>query len=531
VNPRGQSANAAHCHAHSPKEQEMIRATKPLFALSTALACAVGLTLTHEVSAQAFKSIRVANGISSVLYVTHAPGDFERLFLVQQGSGSTANVRILDISVEPNALIPTPFATLTGLTTGGERGLLGMAFHPDYATNGYVYFSYTGAGGTSFITRYTRSAANPNVIDNSTALQIISQSQPFSNHNGGWIGFGPDGFLYYALGDGGSGNDPQNNGQNNNTLLGKMLRIDVNGDDFPADPNVNYAIPAKNPFFGATPGRDEIWATGLRNHWRNSFDRLTGDLWIGDVGQNNWEEFNYQKANDSSANPGDPGYQGGKNYGWRCMEGLVCTGLTGCTCNAATLTMPVWVYSHAAGNCSITGGYVYRGCAIPSLQGEYFFADYCSAKIWSVKYSGSGPITGVTDRTAQLAPGGGLSIASISSFGEDAYGEMYICDQGGEVFKIVPTAITPDCNTNGKVDACDLLDGTSLDANANGIPDECDPPACYADCDGSGALTIDDFICFQTNYALGDLAADCDASGQLNIDDFICFQTAFALGC
>jgi glucose/arabinose dehydrogenase len=472
----------------------------------------------------------VANGLSAVLYVTHAPNDFKRVFAVQQGSAGTANVRILDITVDPPVLVAAPFATLTGLTTGGERGLLGMAFHPDYETNGYVYFSYTGAAGTSFITRYTRDAADPNKIDPTTAFPIINQTQPFSNHNGGWIGFGPDGYLYYALGDGGSGNDPQGNGQNINTLLGKMLRIDVNGDDFTA-PELNYAIPPKNPFAGATPGRDEIWAYGLRNPWRNSFDRMTGDLWIGDVGQNAWEEINFQAANDAAANPGDPTYQGGKNYGWRCMEGFSCTGLTGCTCNAPTLTLPVWAFSHAAGNCSGTGGYVYRGCAIPELEGEYFFADYCAAKIWSVKYSGSGPIGAVTDRTAALAPGGGLSIASITSFGEDAYGELYICDQAGEVFKIVPTVVTPDCNTNGKIDACDILDGTSLDANGNGIPDECDPTTCFADCDGSGGLSIDDFICFQTNYALGDPAADCDSSGNLNIDDFICFQTAFALGC
>ncbi len=496
---------------------------------STLLAAAA-LSVSAHASAQNFKSVRVANGVSAVLYVTHAPDDYKRAFLVQQGSGGVANVRILDISVEPNVLLPTPYATISGITTGGERGLLGFAFHPDYTTNGYVYFSFTDAAGHSQVTRFTRDAANPNKIDQTTALKIINQNQPFSNHNGGWISFGPDGFLYFALGDGGSGNDPQGNGQNINTLLGKMLRIDVNADDFPADPNLNYAIPAKNPFAGAIPGRDEIWAWGLRNPWRNSFDRVTGDFWIGDVGQNAWEEIDFQAANDNNANPGEPTYQGGKNYGWRCMEGKACTGLTGCTCNATTLTLPVWDFNHT-GNCSVTGGYVYRGCAIPELQGHYFFADYCANKIWSVKYSGSGPITPsqIIDRTAQLAPGGGLSIGSITSFGEDAYGELYICDQGGEVFKIVPINPTPDCNTNLKVDACDILDGTSLDANNNGVPDECE--SCYADCDTSGALSIDDFICYQTLFALGDPAADCDADTALTIDDFICFQTLFAIGC
>jgi glucose/arabinose dehydrogenase len=494
--------------------------------------CAMGaacILLAGEVAAQTnFKTIRVANGVSGVLYVTHAPGDFKRAFIVLQGSAGSASVRILDLAT--NTLLATPYITITGLATGGERGLLGFAFHPDYDTNGFVYASFTNAAGHSEVVRYTRDPADPNRALPTTAFKIINQNQPFSNHNGGWIGFGPDGFLYFALGDGGSANDPQGNGQNINTLLGKMLRLDIDKDDFPA-PELNYGIPAFNPFAAATPGRDEIWAYGLRNHWRNSFDRMTGDLWIGDVGQGSWEEINFQKANDPGAVPGDPAYQGGKNYGWRCMEGKACTGLSGCTCNATTLTLPVWDYSSASNHCSVTGGYVYRGCAIPELQGHYLFADYCSAMIWSVKYSGSGPITPsqIVDRTAQLAPGGGLSIASITSFGEDAYGEIYICDQGGEVFKIVPVTPTPDCNANGKVDACDILDATSPDANANGVPDECEE--CYADCDADGSLTIDDFICFQTIFAIGDPAADCDEDGVLTIDDFICFQTVFALGC
>lgn len=428
----------------------------------------------------AIRTVRVATGFSSPIFVTHPPNDYDRLFVVQQNG----QIRIRT----GGATLGTPFLNIGSgganiIVSGGEQGLLGMAFHPNYATNGTFYVYYTASGGgANTLARYSVSG-NPDVAS-PVGTVLFSVADPFSNHNGGWIGFGPDGYLYIAMGDGGSGNDPNNAGQNLNTMMGKMHRIDVDGaDGVPGNDDddgilgngvAGYSSPPDNPFFGPTPGIDSIWAYGLRNPWRNSFDRLTGDLYIADVGQNAWEEVNFQLA--SSA--------GGENYGWRCMEANQCTGLSGCTCNSPSLTDPIHAYSHAGGNCSITGGYVYRGCSIPDLQGAYFFADFCSNTIWSFRYNGT--VTELTNRTAELVPDAGF-INSITSFGEDAYGELYILDQGGEIFKIMPDAPPIDCNGNGQGDACDILSGVSTDLNTNGIPDECEmppPPAPIADPSG-----------------------------------------------
>lgn len=359
-----------------------------------------------------------------------------------------------------------------------------MAFHPEYANNGVFYVYYTASGGGANTLAQFSVSGNPDMA-NPTGTVLFSTPDPFPNHNGGWIAFGPDGYLYIAMGDGGSGNDPNGAGQNLNTMLGKVHRIDVDGaDGIPAnddddgilDNGVNgYSSPPDNPFVGPAFGLDSIWAYGLRNPWRDSFDRLTGDLYIADVGQGAWEEINFQ--------PG--GSPGGANYGWRCMEGNHCTGLSGCTCNDPALTDPIHEYAHAGVNCSVTGGYVYRGCAIPDLQGVYFFADYCSNRIWSFRHNGG--VTEFTDRTAELIPDIG-SITQISSFGEDAYGELYILDLSGEVFKILPDAAPVDCNANGRGDACDILSGVSTDINANAVPDECEvspPPAPLNDPSGT----------------------------------------------
>jgi len=278
-------------------------------------------------------------------------------------------------------------------------------------------------------------SGNPDLADPKSARTVLTVAQPQLNHNGGMLAFGPrDGYLYISLGDGGGANDPGNHAQNRNSLLGKMLRIDVDR----RDPGLGYAIPPTNPFKGVAGTRDEIWALGLRNPWRFSFDRLTGDLYIADVGQSAREEVDFQPASS----------KGGENYGWRCMEGNACTGLTGCTCNAAGLTLPVFDYTHAQG-CSITGGYVYRGCAIPGLSGTYFFADFCSNRIWTFRVVG-GKAVGVQERSAELAPGGGLGIQSITSFGEDGRGELYLTDlYGGELFKIVPRAAGPTLSLGG----------------------------------------------------------------------------------
>lgn len=454
--------------------------------LKSLLTCTTLLLAATAANAQQLTTVRVASGLARPLFVTHAPNDYARAFIVEQRSGNIGRIRILDLAT--GNLLPTPFLSIT-VSTSSEQGLLGLAFHPDYETNGKFYVDYTDSGGTTRIVEYQVSS-DPNVADPGSARILLSVAQPFTNHNGGWIGFGPDGYLYISLGDGGSANDPGNRAQNLTQYLGKMLRIDVDG-------GLPYAIPPDNPFAGSTALVQEIWAYGLRNAWRCSFDRATGDLWIGDVGQGAWEEIDFQPA----------GAAGGRNYGWRCMEGFNCTGLSGCTCNAPTLTMPIYQYSHSSG-CSITGGYVYRGCAIPDLDGTYFFADYCTSQIWTFNYDGA--VQNFANRTSELAPGGGLSISTIASFGEDAYGELYICDNGGgEVFKIIPRNgfVNGDCNGNNIDDACDIAAGLLADINADGIPDSCQ---CLGDLDSSNSTDLSDL-----GILLGCWSQPC---GDLNAD-------------
>ncbi len=386
---------------------------------------------------------RVAFGLDRPLYVTAPPGDTDRLFIVEQHTG---RIKILNLST--GGVNATPFLDIDGVSTGNEQGLLGLAFDPNYAANGFFYVNFTETNGTTNIRRYQVSAGNPDIADGSTAMTIMTYAQPFSNHNGGWLGFGPDGFLYISSGDGGSGNDPGNRAQDiTDQRLGKILRIDVNGDDFPADTTRNYAIPSSNPFVGRT-GDDEIWAYGLRNPWRASFDRLTDDLYIADVGQNQREEINFQPASS----------KGGENYGWRVMEGTRCN-IAGdpLPCNDASFTPPIHEYSHTAGpdgGFSITGGYVYRG-PIPDLQGIYFFADYVSNQIWSFRFDGANK-TDFANRTAELSADIG-TVQSISSFGEDAYGNLYIVSLDGEVFKIVcPSERSGDFDGDCDVDLSDF---------------------------------------------------------------------------
>ncbi|MFM9995880.1 MAG: PQQ-dependent sugar dehydrogenase [Phycisphaerales bacterium] len=506
---------------------------------------AVVLGLTTAVSAQTpLDTVRVGVGLVRPIFVTHAPGDFNRLFVIEK----QGLIRIIKRSpyetgtaFSTGQLLGTPFLNIDPIVTGGtstssEQGLLGLAFHPNYFGSGagagefYVFYTSVSPANANIVARYTVSA-NPDVA-NTAEVRIFNISDFATNHNGGWMAFGPnDGYLYIATGDGGSGCDPNQNGPNINALLGKILRVDVTG-------AATYTIPVTNPFVVNPPAaahRQEIWAYGLRNPWRPAFDRATGDLWIADVGQIAWEEINFQAAAET----------GVRNYGWDCREGLVCSTASACTvahCGVgctepagtpAPFTNPIHVYDHGQG-CSVTGGHVYRGCAIPDLHGTYFFADYCTTSIWSLKYNGT-TVTNFTNRSAELAPGGGLSIASITSFGEDAFGEMYICDQdGGEVFKIVPqTVVGPDCNNNGRRDSCDIASGYSSDNNADGVPDECN---CYANCNGdySGntpVLSVADFGCFQGRYVVGHMYADCNNSGTISVADFGCFQGRYVLGC
>jgi glucose/arabinose dehydrogenase len=399
---------------------------------------------------------RVATGLSSPLAVVAPPGDTERVFIVEQNS---ATIKIMDVST--GVINATPFLVVSDVRSSGfEQGLLGLAFHPNYASNRQFFVNYTSnsLGGDTVIARYTVSA-DPDIANNDKDVILIID-QFASNHNGGWIGFSPiDEYLYIATGDGGSFCDPGEKAQNINLLQGKMLRIDVDGDDFPLDGNKDYAIPPDNPFASGA-GADEVFDYGLRNPYRCGFDRLTGDLYIGDVGQDRREEVSFHAG----------GAPGGLNFGWDCMEGTDCSSLspsscftTGCTCNSPLLTLPIHDYNQqGTSRQAVTGGHVYRGCAIPDLRGTYFFADYASAEIWSLRYDGVNPPT-VTDRTAELAPPSGQgAINWISSFGEDGNGEIYICDLfGGEVFKIVPDgavdAPTPhDYDNDGSVALYDL---------------------------------------------------------------------------
>ena len=422
-----------------------------------ALSAAALLALAHAPSAQTgLGTTQVASGFARPLYLISPPGDVDRMFVVEQRgkikiikNGTVLATPFLDVGTGGLGLLGSP---------GNEQGLLGLAFHPDYANNGRFFINYTDSGDDTVVAEFTVSS-DPDIA-NTTGTTIIGPIfQPQSNHNGGCLQFSPaDGMLYIGMGDGGGSNDQGpghtagiGNGQDPTKVLGKMLRLDV---DIPFP-----HIPADNPFVGSPSTRDEIWALGVRNPWRFCFD-LNGDMYMGDVGQFAVEEVNHEPAG-----------MGGRNYGWRCMEGTTCTSLTGCECNAPFLTLPVRDYLHNGGNCSVTGGFVYNGCAIPDLVGTYLFGDYCSGRIWSFEIQG-GVAVNFVNRTQELAPTVG-TINQITSFGQDALGEIYIIDQGGEIWKIVPDTID-DCNGNLVADGCDIALGTSIDCNQNGVPDECE---------------------------------------------------------
>lgn len=345
---------------------------------------------------------------SSPVLLTSSKDGSNRIFVVERqgvvrvfANDSTANSTNIFLDIRNR------------VTSGGEMGLLGLAFHPNFASNGFLFVNYTSSLGGSRRTRISRFTAAGNMADPNSEVILLEFGQPFSNHNGGMLDFGPDGFLYIAVGDGGSGGDPQNNGQNRATLLGSILRIDVDRQDA----GLAYGIPASNPFVGQGNGvREEIFAYGLRNPWRFSIDSQTGQVWVGDVGQGSFEEVDL--------------IEGGNNYGWNIMEGFHCFGSSGC--NDTDLTLPIVEYSHADGNCSITGGAIYRGPRRPELTGAYIYGDFCSGRIWLLRYNGQVQADSLLLDTA----------LSISSFGTDEQEELYVVDLGGSIYRFSGTRPT-----------------------------------------------------------------------------------------
>lgn len=353
----------------------------------------------------AVELVEVYDDLRRPLFMTHADDGSGRAFIVEQGGiihvyhAEGARSTFLDVSdlvsVAANQNVYT------------ERGLLGLAFHPDYAENGTFFINYTNRAGATVIARYQVSD-DPNVADAESGAIIFMLTQPFPNHNGGHMAFGPDGYLYVSVGDGGAAGDPLNAGQNPQTLLGTIMRVDVNSDD-------GYAIPDDNPFIDGVAGAPEVWSYGWRNPWRFSFDRATGDMYIGDVGQNQWEEINYEAADSA----------GGLNYGWKAFE---ATRIYDSNISAPSAVQPIAEYNHSEG-CSVTGGYVYRGAAIPDLQGAYLYSDYCTGRIWYAYRNASGAWVSDVFFDADM---------QVSSFGEDEDGELYLVNYRGSVHQLVP---------------------------------------------------------------------------------------------
>lgn len=381
----------------------------------------------------------VATGLTQPVFATAPPADSSRLFILERAGV----IRV----VHNGVLLDRPFLDITEQVThaGSEQGLLGLAFDPDYATTGSFYINYTRTGDGATVISHFLVSGDPDSADKTSEEIILSVSQPYANHNGGMLAFGPnDGYLYIGLGDGGSAGDPGNRAQDSTTLLGKILRLDINRSN-------GTLIPETNPYVDRPGWRGEIWALGLRNPWRFSFDRATGDLLIADVGQSSWEEVNHQPASST----------GGENYGWRRKEGDHCFNPSSGCDSGFTLTDPIHEYSHGEG-CSITGGYIYRGCTIPELSGAYIFGDFCSGEVWSLRYTDS--VVDFRSLTSEL----GTDTLMITSFGEDAWGDLYIIAYHGVVYRIVPdypascgnvrccAGTTGDINQDGVVTAQDL---------------------------------------------------------------------------
>lgn len=437
--------------------------------IKTSLRLILGLfaiTFSYAQTVPALDAVRVASGLSQPLFATAPPGDYNRLFIVQKAG----QIRILNLGA--GTLNSAPFLDLSAsISTTSEQGLLGLAFDPNYASNGKFYLNFvvpggTWGNGTTHISQFQVSS-NPDVADSTNEKVLLTFDHPQANHDGGWIGFSPrpddDHNLYIATGDGGNGNDqgtghlePGGNAQNTTTLLGKLLRIHVDATSGIA------SIPPNNPFVGSGTSRQEIFCYGLRNPFRDSFDRLTGRLFLGDVGQNTREEVDVQQA----TNPG-----GGENYGWRAREGLIQNPALPNEPVPGNAIDPILDYPHSAsgnvitGN-SITAGYVYRGKQIPGLRGTYVFADYIASKILTLNYDGASA-SNFQDVTAQLFPTatGGFNVSGPASYGEDANGELYICSlNNGALFRIVPAT------ANVTIDSANRSGGGPFILKGTGVP-------------------------------------------------------------
>ena len=413
------------------------------------------------------QAARVMAPTSGLLFATSAPGDADGLYVLSKNTGQVLR---LDQGTDTlSTFLDIPDGQLS---TDGERGLLGLAFHPEYAENGRLFAFITRPDGDIEVREFARTSTSPPGAGTDSALLLTIEHSEFSNHNGGWLGFGPDGYLYIAVGDGGFGDDPHNNAQNTDVLLGKLLRIDVNGDDFPGDATRNYAIPDDNPFVG-TAGADEIWAYGLRNPWRPSFDSVTGDLYIADVGQGLREEIDFQAA----------GAAGGANYGWRIMEGElphITAPPPAPQPGDPSLIAPIVTYDHSIGN-SITGGYVYHGPA-PGLQDAYLYADFGSGRMFSLRVEdGEAPmaIEQPIELTDRIVTDTG-SIANITSFGIDSDGDLYAVAYNNGVFRLKPSVAAGDGGDTldggdgddqlyGGAGADHLIGGTGSDVLNGGI--------------------------------------------------------------
>jgi glucose/arabinose dehydrogenase len=372
------------------------QASAPTPASTQAATSAPAATLPANTPKVALKLI--SDALDRPVYVTHA-GDDDRLFVVEK-VGKIVLLRDGQLAAEPFLDISDRVGS-----SSSEQGLLSVAFHPKFAQNGRLFVNYTDRSGDTVISRFQ---AKGDSADPASETVLLKIDQPYPNHNGGLALFGPDGYLYIGMGDGGSAGDPQGNGQNLKSLLGKLLRLDVDRGD-------PYGIPPDNPWPSGDQARPEVWAYGLRNPWRFSFDRETGDLYIADVGQNQYEEIDFQPAASS----------GGENYGWNKMEAQHCYRAS--SCDNTSLVMPIAEYDHTQG-CSITGGYVYRGAAFPQLQGLYFYGDYCSGRLWAL----SQPSPGRWEQHQLLGSG-----SRISSFGEDHAGELYLTDLNGGLYQVV----------------------------------------------------------------------------------------------